>query len=760
MDPRVHLLGIRHHGPGSAALLRRALDALDPECLLIEGPPEGDDLIKFVADAGMKPPVAMLLHAVDDASAAFFMPFAEFSPEWVAMQWAVERGRAASFCDWPAAVSLAIAKETVPFEATTDETKKDAAPTEREPDPMDQMAEAAGYDDGEAFWNALIEQYGGSGERALNIFAAIEAAMTEIRASEVRSEEFVLKQARREAFMRLRIRDALKTYSGPIAVVCGAWHLSGLRASTTVAADKALVKDLPRIKIQATWVPWTDSRLSAASGYGAGVVSPGWYRHLWQLYGTQETPGIEEFAAVWQSKTAFLLRQEGHAAPTASAIEAARLALGLAAMRALSVPGLAEMREASLATLCHGDTIVLRLIEQKLYVGERVGEIGENVPQMPLARDLALWQKKTRLKPEDIDTEVRLDLRSEAGLLKSTLLHRLLLLNVKWGRLIDAEAGRGTFRELWMLRWLPELSVALAEALIHGVTIESAAGNATRARAAASNSVTELAALIRSALVADLPDAATDCIAQLQAVAMKASDLTDLMGAVAPLVRVLRYGSARKLPEEALRHLIGSLGAEVNAGVRTASHGLDQEAATARLSAMRSYDEALSLFGDGGLSSGWRNQLGSMVEDEQATPVIAGFSLRRLHDLHAWEPAAVSAAFSLQMSGEPPRAGSFMEGFLSGGSEVILQDEALLRLVDEWLCELSEADFVESLPLLRRSMSGFDAVSRRRLMEKVKQVHGKESPTAAAFEVDENPAFAAALPLLYQILGIETGGER
>jgi hypothetical protein len=755
MDPRVHLLGIRHHGPGSAALLRRALEALDPECVLIEGPPEGDDLIKFVADAGMKPPVAMLLHAVDDANAAFFMPFAEFSPEWVAMQWAVERGRVASFCDWPAAVSLAIKKEAVP-----PEEKHDAAYAEREADPLDQMAEAAGYGDGEAFWNALIEQYGGSGERALEIFAAIEAAMTEARGAESPTEEYALKQARREAFMRIEIRDAVKTHTGPIAVVCGAWHLSGLRAATTAAADKALVKDLARIKVNATWVPWTDSRLSASSGYGAGVISPGWCRHLWHLYGTGAAPGIEEFAAVWQSRTAFLLRQEGHAAPTASAIEAARLALGLAAMRSLSVPGLAEMRDASLATLCHGDTIALRLIEQKLYIGECVGEIGDNVPQMPLARDLAVWQRKTRLKPEDIDTEVRLDLRSEAGLLKSTLLHRLLLLNIKWGRLVDAEAGRGTFRELWMLRWVPELSVALAEALVYGVTIESAAGNATRTRAIASTSVTELAALIRSALVADLPDAATDCIAQLQAIAMKSSDLTDLMGAVAPLVRVLRYGSARKLPEEALRHLIGSLCAEVNAGVRTASHALDQEAASERLAAMRDYDEALGLFGDEALSSGWRDQLGNMVEDEQATPVIAGFSLRRLHDLHAWEPADVSAGFSLQMSGEPKRAGSFLEGFLSGGSEVILQDEALLRLVDEWLCGLSEEDFVESLPLLRRSLSGFDAVSRRRLMERVKQVRGMESQAATTFEAEENPAFAAALPLLYTILGIEMGGKR
>ena len=91
MNERLHLLGIRHHGPGSAALLRQALDALDPACILVEGPPEADPLIPFVAEPGMKPPIALLIYASDDPSAASFFPFAEFSPEWQALRWALDR---------------------------------------------------------------------------------------------------------------------------------------------------------------------------------------------------------------------------------------------------------------------------------------------------------------------------------------------------------------------------------------------------------------------------------------------------------------------------------------------------------------------------------------------------------------------------------------------------------------------------------------------------------------------------------------------
>ena len=748
-NERVHILGIRHHGPGSAALLRKALDALNPVCVLVEGPPEGDELIQYVADPDLKPPVAMLLHAADEASLASFMPFAEFSPEWQAMDWALKHKRHVQFCDWPAAVSLALTKAA--------QENPETEPVQVRADALDLLASAAGYEDGETFWNGLIEQHGASGQEALSVFASIETAMTEARAQEgvEQSSQESTRNQQREAFMRTAIRAALKEFDGNIAVVCGAWHISGLRQATKPADDRALIKDLPRVKIEATWVPWTDSRLSAFSGYGAGVISPGWYRHLWSLYTRQKLPTAEEFASVWQSRTAFKLREEGYTAATASAIEATRLALGLAALRDLPMPGIAEMREASLAAMCDGNPVPLAMLERKLYIGERVGEIGERVPQNPLARDLTAWQRKTRLKPQDLELEVKLDLRSEAGLLKSTLLHRLNLIQVPWGRLVDAQAGRGTFREVWVIKWQPEYSVSLAQALVYGVTIEQAAANATLKRAQETTSITELAGLIQSALVADLPETAASCIQQLQAVAVSSSDVTDLMKAVSPLARVLRYGSARRLPEDALRSLILSISVEINAGVRIGSRLLDEDTSSARISAMEAYDEALRLFNDEALTASWRSELGKIVSDDQVTPSIAGLSLRRLHDVHFWEPEKVAAEFARHTgSRQPKESGAFLEGFLRGGSEVLLQDEPLLQLLDEWLCELGETDFTESLPLLRRSLSSFDSVARRRVLEKVQQGRQKTTSAGSQSAADSNPAFEAALPLLYKILGL------
>jgi hypothetical protein len=748
MDDRLHVLGVRHHGPGSAALVRAALDRLDPAVVLIEGAPEGDALVPYAAHAGMKPPVAMLFYAAEDARAAIFAPFAEFSPEWQAMLWASSRQRPVRFIDWPAAVSLALTKLSA-------DPASDHAEAARS-DPLDSLAQAAGMSSGETFWNALVEEAGDAGD-PLATFAAVGDALSEARArAEADGEAVPLREVRREAFMRLNIRQALKEHEGTVVAVVGAWHVGALARKVVISEDRAIIRDLPKAKVEATWVPWTDSRLAAASGYGAGVISPGWYRHLWAQHSGGAISDPSAFAAHWQARTAALMRSEGHAASTASAIEAVRLALSLAALRDLAMPGLAEMREAALSALCHGDDMALKVIERRLYVGETVGEIDESVPQMPLARDLALWQKKVRLKPEDLETEIRLDLRTEAGLSKSTLLHRLGLINIPWGTLIEADGGRGTFREVWRLSWRPEFSIALAEALVFGVTIEEAAGNATLDRAARTSSISELADLVRAALVADLAGAATAAIARLQEAAVGAGDITDLMKAVSPLVAILRYGTARKMPEDALRALVTALAVDVNAGVRHASHHLDDDAARARLAAMRAYDEALGLFGDDALTEVWRRQLALMLDDDQVAPAIAGLCLRRLHDLRIWDGATVAAVFSRHTVGQPPLlAGGFLESFLSGGAEIILQDRPLLHLVDAWLCELGEQDFTDALPLLRRSFTSFDRHARKRLLDEIgKGMRETASPGAAEQDADST-AFGDALPLLLSILGME-----
>lgn len=107
--------------------------------------------------------------------------------------------------------------------------------------------------------------------------------------------------------------------------MCGAWHVPALQEKPTVAADRAVLKGLPKTKVDMTWVPWTHRRLARTGGYGAGIESPGWYAHL---FAAADRP-VER----WLTKVAGLLRDEGRLVSSAHVIEAVRLAETLAAMR-------------------------------------------------------------------------------------------------------------------------------------------------------------------------------------------------------------------------------------------------------------------------------------------------------------------------------------------------------------------------------------------------------------------------------------------
>ena len=98
----IHLFGIRHHGPGSAHSLVNALQTLKPDIILLEGPVEAEAILPFAANPAMKPPVAVLVYGSvvgePEPRAAFF-PFAEFSPEWQAIQYGLKHTIPLRFID-------------------------------------------------------------------------------------------------------------------------------------------------------------------------------------------------------------------------------------------------------------------------------------------------------------------------------------------------------------------------------------------------------------------------------------------------------------------------------------------------------------------------------------------------------------------------------------------------------------------------------------------------------------------------------------
>jgi hypothetical protein len=781
---RVFLFGIRHHGPGSARSLRAALQDLCPDLLLVEGPPEANPVLPLAVHEAMRPPVALLIYAAKEPGLAAYYPFAEYSPEWQAIRFGIQNRLPVRMIDLPQSIQMAwsrrmedeaprrmeptadAAQASIDIDEGPEHPGVEVAPSSTPPpvvfdpaDPLKLLAEAAGYSESEQFWERLVEQHRGAAVASANgLFAGILEAMTALRESAPPETHPIA--IRREAAMRQNLRLALEEGYQRIAVVCGAWHTPALLDLSHPREDAALLKGLPKMEVRATWIPWTNARLTRQSGYGAGVDSPGWYQHLWAT--------DEQVTSRWMIRVARLLREEDLDISPAHVIEAVRLAEALAALRGHPLPGLAELNEAALTVFCMGNAAPMRLIEDRLLIGDTLGIVPEETPMAPLQQDFDKEARRLKLTPDTTEKLIDLDLRKPLDLQRSHLLHRLALLEIPWGSASDAALratahGRsGTFHEIWRLKWAPEFTVLLIEAGQWGNTIESAATARIYETARQAEHLETLSGLVEDVLLAELPDAIQPVMDSLQTRAALSTDLRLLMQALPSLASVLRYGNVRNTDVAMLDNVVEGIAARICIGLPGACNALNDEAAAEMFDQILKVDEALNRLDQPELLLAWQKALLQLLNNPGISGLLAGRACRILMDASALPLDEATRRFGLALSpaSEPLWAAAWAEGFLRGSGQFLIHDEKLLGLLDRWMCDLPGETFSQLLPLLRRTFATFTSPERRNIGEQIHHAGQNGAAQPASLSTFDSNRADAVLPLVARLLGLPAAGEK
>lgn len=713
----IHIFGIRHHGPGSARNVKAFLEELKPDIVLIEGPPEADVLLTYSTNPRLVPPVAILAYQTDNIQKAVFYPFAEFSPEWQAIQYSGKAKIPARFMDLPLTHSFAIEnveEQKADLESTNEAS--DAVLVDEEAgaeslgtkvSPLQYLATAAGFEDEEKWWETTFEY------RTYNeeIFTAVHEAMQVLRQELPNKKDS--KELLREAWMRKMIRQAEKELYQNIAVVCGAWHTPALANMPKAKDDNEILKGLPKVKVETTWIPWTYNRLSLFSGYGAGISSPGWYDHIWHF--------PQDDGTLWMTKVASLFRKNQMDTSVAHIIEAVRLATSLAALRNIPKPGLEELNEATLSVLCNGESILMELIEEELIVSNRLGAVPDEIPKPPLQVDIEKKQKYLRLPPSADWKDYMLDLRKENDLERSIFLNRLNLLGIDWGKK-SLVSGKGTFKEQWRLQWNPNFVIAIIERGVWGNTLEEASNRWLIHNCNQEKSLSAIVGLLEQVIPADLSGAAKAIAIKLQEVSAATNDVMQLVEVLPGLTGIMRYGNVRKTDAKMVRQIVESMITRICIGLPNACCGIDENMARKLTEDCIQINHSIQLLQEKNYAKEWFDCLMAVSTQNNAAAMMKGFATRQLMDAGELMGDVLLQLFYSSLSKNLPvtETAAWLEGFLKGSGTLLLIDDKLWQIVNDWIQQLDNEGFIQALPLMRRTFSQFTVAERRKLGEKAK----------------------------------------
>jgi hypothetical protein len=380
--------------------------------------------------------------------------------------------------------------------------------------------------------------------------------------------------------------------------------------------------------------------------------------------------------------------------------------------------------------------------------------VDERVPTVPLEADLVKTCRTLRVRREPQTRHWDLDLRRSLDRNRSQLFHRLRLLELDWIKPAETEiASQGTFREEWASRWTPELSVQLVEASVWGTTVESAAG-ARVEMIRRDGTLPELTRAVGRCLLADLPGALDDLLETLAERAALDADVVHLMEALPPLVRACRYGDVRRTDTAALSRVIGTLVVRTCAGLSRALHGLDDENAAGMRRRIEEVTAALGLLemrpepveGHLALRQRWLGTLADLADRSDLHGLLQGRIVRLLTDAQVLDDAAVRVGRALSYGVGAAAKAAWVEGFFADGALLLIHDPELRALLDDWVGELTETEFTDLLPLVRRTFGTFTAAERRTIAGRLGST--SVAPVAEDLDLERSARALATVELL------------
>ncbi len=728
----VHVIGVRHHSPACARLVRETIAEHRPAHVLVEGPADFTGRIGELL-LGHTPPLAIFSYVRDAARTRLsWAPFCDYSPEWIALTEGRAVGAQVRFIDLPG------------WRAT--DTENVYADAERRyTDATERLCRALSVDNVDVLWDHLVEAHPHEGlaERLAAYFDLVRGE------ADAGAEDTA-----REEYMARWVAAAAARDEGPVVVVVGGFHRPALVArladagGTTANPDWPPVPDVPAgTEVGSYLVPYSNRRLDAFTGYASGMPSPGYYQRLWEA-------GPQEAATGLVADVVTRLRARRQPVSTADLISANALGEGLAALRGHPHPARTDVLDGLVSALVSdaldqplpwsargplspgAHPVVVEMVAA--LTGDRTGRLHPDTPAPPLVGAVAAELAALGL---DGTRDVRLDLTDATDLRRSRVLHRLRVLGVPGvERKSGPSAGRdATAAERWQLTASDRRESALIEAAARGGTPADAATATLAGRADRRNEVGSLAGLLYDAALCGLADLAGDLTTRVAAGVAAARELGPLGAALRVALGLWRHDRLLGTAGSALLGTVVTTAATQALWLAEGIRGGDVPAEPARLRALAAVRDAVR---DGGAALGLDADIaigvgGRLAASRDVPPDLRGAGLGLCWALGA----AVVPSDAVPRT--PAVLGDWLAGLFAVAREEVLDDGGLTAVLDEVVSTLTAHDFLIALPALRQAFEFFPPAERERFATALVARHGGRGSGRGLLRVRADPVLVA-----------------
>jgi hypothetical protein len=693
------ILGIRHHGPGSARSVAQQLESIKPDAIALEWPDGSQDVLKHIAQEDITPPIAQIQYLKSEPQQVSLLPLADFSPEWQVMQFAHQH-------------QIPLYPIDLPFSQQSQ--LSDATPSPAGTQAWARILKQTGFTSIESFWDHYFERE----TQSLEDFGRLSELMAEIRASETLSKL----NATREAYMRLQLRKHLKNHNTLVTIV-GAYHspaLQTLDAHRKSQDQKLMTGSRNKATITAL-IPFSYPRLAKASGYAAGVDAPRLYEIQFQ-YG----PWAGER---WIAETARLLRSEGFHVSPSEAQAAVDMSRQLADLRQMNIPGQNELLQAAQATLCHGQMAPFERIRQQALMGDKTGKVPENLISSPLIQEFLKRIRSLRLSkywspknPSRKTPQKELDLRKPLHQKCSAFLHLLLLMQMSWAQKSDGgPRDRGSFKEKWFFYWDIDCEIQLFQWGTRSRHLTDLARELLRERWTDSYPLKKLIADLEHVLLAELSGISDPLLEQIEKQSATTDELLDIVPATSALFSIAAYGDVRELDKHAIGKIAIQLHAKICSLIPYQCQNLDDDLSRDLFEAFDRYSGFMRSQTTPPIQQPWQQALSALIENTTTDPRIAAWALRQLLDAEQLETGIFHTHFHRHLSTahEPEFTAAWLEGLLTGSAALLLYHDALFEAVQDWIQTIPAEIFQQVLPVLNRTFADYTLVDRQALWQRI-----------------------------------------